>query len=100
MGLVLLSPLPFGFFFLLFVLAMVKVKQSALIVSAKANNPRFQLLVVQPESGSLRISEALAYETTDLDSELGLCVLRIARRGGKWITCPLPAMLLIGMLER
>jgi len=91
---------PFDFFFLVFVFAGVKNKQSAHIVSAKANSPRSQLLVVPPESGSLRISEALAYEATDLDSERGQCVLRIARRGRRRITCPLPAMLLLGMLER
>ncbi len=60
-----------------------------LIAAASADGPRSHALVLLLALNGLRVSEALQADVSDLDTERGHRVLRIARKGGKRATAPL-----------
>ncbi len=62
---------------------------SALIAAAKATSSRTHALVLLLALNGLRVSEALAADAGDLDTERDHRILRITRKGGQRSTVPL-----------
>jgi integrase/recombinase XerD len=62
---------------------------TALVAAAHSDGARSEALVLLLGLNGLRISEALAADVADLDTERGHRVLRIVRKGGRRSTAPL-----------